>query len=289
MKTSLLRLCLRLAGALPLPVLHALGAGIGQLLWWSRGKPRRMVDYHLAVLFPALTQEARHRLARRNLHEVGKALLESPAIWYGSERRLRRWLDAPQAVADLQRLAGDRGAIVLCPHIGSWELVGMFLAAHGGVTSLYKPQKGVIDGLILAGRQRLGAQLVSSDETASVRMLLTALRQGHRIGILPDQDPPAGAGEFVPMLGHIAHTPTLASRLAARTGLPVLCCYAQRLPAGRGFRFHLLPLPDDAARDTEALNRMIEQVIYHLPGQYWWVYPRFRRQPPGSPPFYDNQ
>lgn len=288
MKTRLLRAWLRLVGALPLPLLHALGAAIGTLLWWWRGKPRQMVEQHLDRLFPWLPAPTRRRLARRNLREVGKALLESPAIWYGSEARLRRWVDAPEVAAELRRLTGDGGAIILCPHVGSWELAGMFYAVHGGITSLYKPQKGAIDALILAGRQRLGARLVSSDDRATVRILLTALRQGERIGILPDQDPPLGAGEFAPLLGHVAHTPTLAARLATRTGVPVIGCYAQRLSWGRGFRFHVVPLAAGAARDTEALNRFVEQVIYHLPAQYWWVYPRFRRQPPGSPPFYKN-
>ena len=36
---------------------------------------------------------------------------------------------------------------------------------------------------------------------------------------------------------------TLAGRLAEQTGAPVLLCYAERLPRGRGYRFTLEPCP----------------------------------------------
>jgi KDO2-lipid IV(A) lauroyltransferase len=270
---------------LPLPLLHALGGLAGDLLWLTRSRPRRIAELHMTKLFPDAPPSVRRRIARQSLREFGKCVFESPAIWFGPERRLLRWLDAPAAAQQLQRLAGTGGAIILCPHIGSWELAGMFCARHGGITSLYKPQKGALDTLIKQGRERLGAQLVSSDN-GGVRALLSALQKGRRIGVLPDQDPPPGAGDFAPLFKQPAHTPTLVTRLAARTGVPVLFCYAERLRRGAGFRFHLVPAPSRVGEDLAALNQGVEKIIIHLPGQYWWAYPRFRRRPGGAERFY---
>ncbi|WP_420428026.1 lysophospholipid acyltransferase family protein [Algiphilus sp.] len=286
MKASLSHAALQCVGSLPQPLIRLLGTVAGWFLWWSGGRPRRDALTHIARCFPDLPEASRRRLVRQSLRAFCTAVIESPAIWFGPERRLRRWLHAPAAAARLRALADQHpgGAIVLCPHIGSWELAGMFCALHGGITSLYKPQPGAVDALILRGRQRLGARLVSSDGGAGVRALLMALRRGERVGILPDQDPPEGAGAFAPLFGIPAHTPTLVHGLARRTQARVLFCYAERV-GWRRFRFHIVPAPS-AGNSVEALNRAVEKVVLHLPGQYWWSYRRFRRRPEGQPRFY---
>lgn len=283
MAGSITRVFLIGLGYLPLVVLHGLATSLGSLMWWLPNKRSRIALRHLDLCLPELPESERRRIARASLIHFVKAILEAPAIWFGPERRLRAWLNDPPAAAQLRQVTSAGGAILLCPHIGSWELAGMFCASLGGITSLYKPQKGAIDALILEGRARLGANLVPTTG-GGVRALLHALRQGQMIGVLPDQDPPQGSGVFAPLFGIPAHTSELVSKLAARSGAPVCFCYAERLTWGRGFRFHIVPLGGevaDAAGGAAALNRGIESVLTHLPEQYWWSYKRFRRLPRG--------
>lgn len=286
----LIRFALTLMGWLPLPLLHALGAAIGALLWVLPNKQKRITLQHLQLCFPEKSASEQRRIARASLKHMGKAALEAPAIWFGPEFRLRRWLRDDAAAAELRAITRKRAAILLCPHIGSWELTGMFCAANGPITTLYKPQKGVIDQLILAGRSRLGAKLVPT-EGSGVRALLHALKQNEMIGVLPDHDPPEGSGEFAPLFGVAAHTPSLITKLAGRTGAAAWFCYAERLSWGRGFRIHLKPAAAAIGEPTQgvaALNRGVEQVLRHLPEQYWWSYPRYRRRPQGEAPIYGS-
>lgn len=271
-------------GRLPLFVLHGLAAAIGSLFWVIPNTRKVIALRHLEICLPELAESDRRRIARQSLIHLAKALFESPAIWFGPERRLRRWLDSPAAATRLHDVAAQGGTIVLCPHIGSWELAGMFCSSIGRITSLYKPQKGAIDELILEARKRLGANLVPTTG-AGVRSLLTALKAGEMIGVLPDQDPPRGSGVFAPLFGIPAHTTELVAKLAVRTQAPVWFCYAERLPWARGFRFHVIPMSmngvTDVSEGTAAMNRAIESVLTHLPEQYWWSYKRFRRLPAG--------
>jgi len=83
----------------------------------------------------------------------------------------------------------------------------------------------------------------------------------------------------------------LLSRLAAKTGAPVMFGYAERLPRGRGWHLHFLPAPPEIAlADTAAsavvVNAMVEKCVRALPQQYQWVYKRFRVQPAGERAFY---
>lgn len=288
---SVLRALFIALGHLPLPLLHGAGVVLGRLLWYLPTGLRRVTRLHMDLCLAELPAHDRERIARESMISMAKAVMEAPAIWFGPKNRLMRWLDDAPARERLRAaIAGPSGAIILCPHIGSWELAGMFCAATGAITSLYKPQGGAVDVVMHEGRSRLGAKLVPTTG-GGVKSLLHALRHGEMVGILPDQDPPWGAGTFAPLFGLPAHTPELVTRLAGRTGAPVWFCYAERLPLGRGFRFHVTPAPahiGDAAQGASALNRGIEAVLTHLPEQYWWSYKRYRRQPAGSKNPYEH-
>ncbi|WP_028081095.1 lysophospholipid acyltransferase family protein [Solimonas soli] len=283
---SWLRLLAHACGAAPLWLLHGLGNLIGTVLSRVPSKPRRLTRWHLEHCLPALDRRTRARIERESLRHMFKAVLEAPAFWFGSRRRLERWLADEPARRQLQALRDEgRGVIWLCPHLGAWELSGLFCSAGGPMTSLYKPQKdATLDRIMHDGRTRLGARLVPTDG-GGVKALLTALRRKEMIGILPDHDPPKGSGVFAPLFGMTAHTTELVSKLAARSGAPVWFCIAERLPRGRGYRFHLSPAPAEVAdpvAGVAALNRGIEAVVRRMPEQYWWAYERYRHQPDGA-------
>ncbi|MCC6561456.1 MAG: lipid A biosynthesis acyltransferase, partial [Xanthomonadales bacterium] len=77
---------------------------------------------------------------------------------------------------------------------------------------------------------------------------------------------------------------TLLSRLAEKTGAPVVFGFARRLPGGRGFDLHFLPA-DAAIASTDrvtavtALHRGIEACVRLAPTQYQWTYKRYSAQP----------
>src|SRR6185295_16659551 len=152
---------LYLIGCLPLLVLHGAGNLIGALLWLIPNKTRELARVHVKVAFPEMPGPERDRIVRTSVRHMGMTLMEAPAIWFGPRWRLQRWIDDAPARAQLQAIAAG-GAVLLCPHVGSWELAGMFCAASAPITSLYKPQKGVFDELIKEGRARLGAKLAPS-------------------------------------------------------------------------------------------------------------------------------
>jgi Kdo2-lipid IVA lauroyltransferase/acyltransferase len=117
-------------------------------------------------------------------------------------------------------------------------------------------------------------------EGAGVRTLYKRLAAGGAVGILPDQKPRAGEGQFAPFYGRDALTMVLLPRLAMRTGATVLFAFAERLPRGAGFRIHLLPAPEgvadaDPQRACVALNRGVEACVERAFAQYQWHYRRW--------------
>lgn len=283
---------LRLTSLLPLPLTHAIGVWVGGLLWWIPNDLRRIASRNLVLTFPEMPVADRERLLRRNLWETGKLLLELGPLWlWRGERVLalvRGAVAGEEALTDTVRRR--RGAILLTPHLGAWEMAGLYYSSRHPLTILYRPSRLGLDELSVRGRGRLGGKVVATD-ARGVRSLLTALRDGEILGILPDQDPGDEGGVFAPFFGISASTMTLVSRLTRNTGAPVFLTWAERLPRGRGFALHLRALPEVTAagsleESAAALNRGVEAAVRSLPAQYLWAYKRFKTRPPGESKLY---
>jgi hypothetical protein len=103
-----------------------------------------------------------------------------------------------------------------------------------------------------------------------VRQLFKVLKDGGATGILPDQQPKAGDGVFVPFFGVQALTMTLVNRLAERTGATVLYGWCERIGPDMEFALHIEPT-DPAVADPDpqvaatALNAGIERIARRDP------------------------
>jgi KDO2-lipid IV(A) lauroyltransferase len=277
----LLYLLLRLLALLPLRALHAVGAGLGRLLLWRRGRTARVVAANLAIARPGLDAAARAALLREAMAEGGKTITEIVKIWGGgAQRALGLVREVRGGELFDAALAAGKGVIVAAPHLGCWELLNYWLCSRTPMAILYRPPRvAAVEQLLRKVRGALAPEQVRA-EGAGVRTLYKRLAGGGTVGILPDQKPRAGEGEFAPFFGRDALTMVLLPRLAARTGATVLFAFAERLPRGAGFRIHILPAPAgladaDLGVACAALNRGVEACVERAFAQYQWQYRRW--------------
>lgn len=280
---------LRLAGHLPLAWLHRLGAAFGWLVWRLRAAPYRKAKATLSLVQTQFDGKTCHGLIKSCLVETGKSLFEVAKIWNGDATAALSLVREVRG-ADLfdTALASGRGLIVAAPHLGCWELLNYWLCSRTPIAIAYRPpRQAALEPLLIKARGALSAEQVPAEGAAGVRTLFKRLRSGGVVGILPDQQPRQGEGEFAPFFGTPALTMVLVSRLAQRTGADVLFAFAERLPQGRGYRLHLLPAPDgiadpDLPSAVAALNRGVENCVRIAPEQYQWAYKRYSIRPPGD-------
>lgn len=285
-------LLLRGLALLPLPLLHATGAALGSALALFPSRLRAMIDINLALCFPDRTPVWRRSLRRRSMAHLGRLLCEAGKVWCADRAALSALVRETRGEQHIVEALARGGAIVATPHLGCWEIVSLYLATRYPLTALYRPQEGALDTWIRERRQHLGARLEPADQ-GGVRALMAALRRGELAGLLPDQDPKVG-GVFVRHFGQMTHTPVLLARLAHKARVPVILCFAERLPRGRGFRIHFEPVPEavadaDPQVGTQALSDAVEALIRRCPEQYFWNYRRFRRRPAGEAPLYPRR
>ena len=293
MQALLVRLLFGIFSLLPLRAAHALGVGIGTLFWLFPNRRRRTAETNLHLCYPALADAERAALARASLREYAKGFVELGTLWTRDDAHLRELVRESRGEAAVRSaFSAGKGVIIAAPHLGAWELIGLYCSVLGKINSMFRiPPMSQVGSAMRAARERFGAKLVPADGSG-VRALMKALARGEAIGILPDQVPGDMSGAvFAPFFGQPAATMVLLSRLAARSGAPVFFSFAERLPRGGGYRLHFLPAPPEVASDDNivaatAVNVMVEQCVRLAPAQYQWVYKRFRVRPPGEASVY---
>ena len=274
MYAFLIKALFTLLAAVPLAGLQRLGALLGWLTYASSGQYAARLRENLALAGFGEDIALRASVIR----EAGKSLAELPWIW---RRPYDEVLGKVRECVGLHHIeaaqAAGRGIIFLTPHLGCFEISALYAAQRLPITVLYRPPKlGFLEGVMRAGRERGQAKLARAD-VSGVRLLYKALRRGEAIGLLPDQVPSRGEGEWVPFFGRRAYTMTLAGRLAQSSGATVLIAYSERLPGGAGYVIHVEPLQPDFSQPLAAqVNVALERTIRACPAQYLWGYNRYK-------------
>lgn len=292
LRAIMARVLLVLFAIMPLWLSHGIGYLIGVIGNLFHNEMRYAARINIRLCMPQLSVLRQLTLSKRFLIETGKTFTETSAmlLW-------PRWLilKMMKTVTGEERVrqaqAEGKGVIFAIPHMGSWEMVGLYCSSHYPMTSLYRPARlQAMDATIRRGRERFGAHLVPTDNRG-VKALLKALSKGETVAILPDQVPGQGQGQYAPFFGIAAYSTTLLSRLAQKTNAVVIFTYAERLSWGRGYALHFLPAPEginnpDLQQSVAAVNQGVEMCVRECPQQYQWGYRRFKNQPPGTPSFY---
>lgn len=285
---------LKLNGLMSLKQCQTLGAWLGALQFRLGSKLAQVAQRNISACFPDKNIAQQQELIQQSLIESSKTMLELGPLWLWPQHKVEQLFHHVTGKSRIdQQLQQGRGVIILAPHLGNWEVLGLFLAKHYQSTHLYQPYPiKRADDIMLAGRERFGAQLVPTD-AQGVKALLKALKQSRLVGVLPDQDPGYQNGAFAPFFGIETNTMTLLTRLARKSKAAVIGAYAERLPNAEGFHIHFFPALEaiHEGSDEDALavmNKEIERMVRHCPAQYQWTYKRFRRRPQGQPQaFYD--
>lgn len=293
LKAFLVKVVLRLCSRLPLKWVRALGRGAGRIHWILGSGSCKVTRKNIELAFPQLAARQQDLLARSSLGATGELLAEMGHIWL---RPLDEVMSLIKKVhgADLisEAQSSGRGVVVLSPHLGNWEVIGLHLATLAPTVSLFEPPKlAGLGPLIERARERSGAQLVPTTK-GGLGKLLKNVRRGGASGLLPDQVPAElGSGENALFMGVPCFTATLASNLVRRTGALAVLGYAQRVPGGFIVRYQLADAAiysEENALSLAAVNRGVEACLRQCAEQYQWEYKRFRVRPRKGPRLYDD-
>jgi KDO2-lipid IV(A) lauroyltransferase len=276
---------------LPLPVLAALGSGLGRLLYPLATSRRRIALRNVELCLPQLSASERDALVREHFRWLVRSLLERSVLWWAGPARLKRLIRVEGDVTLAER--SERPVMWLVPHFVALDVAGSAtqLFQRNPVGSIYQRQSDpVFEAAMRRGRMRFGQGDLWSRHDGALP-LVRGIRRGFAFFNLPDMDFGIKDAAFVPFFGVPAATLLAPSRLARALDMVVQPVLAEMLPRGQGYRVRFLPPwtdwpGDDAVADTARMNEWIAARVLENPAQYLWVHKRFKTRPPGEPSLY---
>lgn len=271
-----------LMNALPRQRALSVGGWIGGLAYRAARGPRRLALSNLTLAYGELQSRGQiRRLGRAVFREMGRNVVDVARL----PRVTAENVDGLVRVDGLSHLESaygvGKGVVAVSAHLGNFELMGAYLAFKGfAVTVVASPLYDArLDALLLENRVRSGLEVVPRDRATSA--VLRALRKGHVVGLLVDQDT-RGAGIAVPFFGHPARTPTGPAVLADRAGAPIVPMAIHRLPDDTHLVTVRPPIrpagrtPEDVEKTTRAYTGELERFIRKAPAQWVWMHDRWK-------------
>jgi KDO2-lipid IV(A) lauroyltransferase len=251
-------------------------------------RARNTTRRNLETCFPNQDKTEILALTRESLIHTACTALEMGIAWIAPIEKTLGLIISNEGYDKYRAdVDGDRGVILLAPHLSNWEVFGFFASEGVAANFMYQPPRSHgLDRLLRQARSRNGVKMAPTNKRG-VAQLLAALKNGEMVGILPDQVPADESGVFANFFEEPALTMTLVSKLVQRTGAKVYCGYARRLRRGEGFcavfrEADPAIYSSNLEESVQGLNNSVENAVLEAVSQYQWEYKRFRRRPDNS-------
>ena len=282
---------------LPLPVLRALGAGLGLVLYALMASRRHTVRVNLQLCFPECSVAKREARVREVFLHFMQSWLDRFWLWHSPEATLHKRLQiitvGDQSGYGLagSALFGEQPVVIFAPHFvgldAGWTALNTLTDKR--FATIYSKQKNAsMDAWVRAGRERsANAQKpLLIEHLSSVRAAVQSMRRGEPLYLLPDMNYEPDDSFFLPFFGNTAATLPILPRYAKLGRAKVVPVITRMTKSGYEIEIHPAwenyPSGDkqaDLEADSLRMNRELEEWVRAMPTQYYWVHRRFKDQP----------
>ena len=172
---------------LPLPVLRAMGAALGRVLFVLVVPRRKVALRNLELCFPQASVEQRTQWARESFIVFCQTWLDRSWLWSAPQSVVEQRVKLQGAVHELD---GDVPTIIFAPHFYGLDAGGLVLPLRTSraFTSIFSTHPDpVIDAWFMAGRQRFG-DVRMLNRADGVKPIISNLRKGGLLYLLSDMD-----------------------------------------------------------------------------------------------------
>ena len=206
------------------------------------GRTRRQaLENYAGILHLSESSPEVHRVAREALVGYAKLMADFVLLPTLTPERVREMVDWDGIEHIHKARELGRGAIVVTPHFGNWDIAAAATLAVGLPVTAVTEHYGTSDlnRRVVEARQRIGMNVVPLGVSAG-KAVITALRRNELVALVCDLPPREGRAVRVRICGQEALVPAGPALLALRSGAPVLPFVCRRLPDDR-YRVEVQP------------------------------------------------
>jgi len=264
-----------------------LGSLLG-LAFFGAVRKRRELAIGNVQLALGLNRAQAVRIARRSAQNWGMTTCEFLHLPAATPQEIRDYVPACDLEPLRAALSEGHGAILLCAHLGNWEVLGARIAQELPITAIVRPlSNATLQQSMSDVRRAAGMSLISKHNAA--RPALKALKRGDVMCILPDRH--AGdEGALLPLFGRETRFETAPARLAVMSGAPIVPVWGVRrapwlrdgriqMRCGETFQVRAASREQREAAVIEGTRQVmasLEQIVRAHPDQWSWMLRRWR-------------
>lgn len=241
---------------------------------------RKIVLKNLKIAFPNYSDQQIKRIAINNYKSFAITFLEIFNLQKLSKDELKSKLVVPNVEKIKERLAENKGLIMLTGHFGNWELAAIAFAIHLDSTMnvlVKKQHNPYVTNWLKQIRENYGNREVRLG--ASLREIFKAIKKNELIGIVGDQRGPRNGLKV-----NFFDTPTSVfpgtAEIAIKTDCPVFVAFTIR---NKDYNYNLIyeeiRINDFMGSKEEKINKfnqifmsILEKTIRDYPEQWFWMH-----------------
>jgi len=264
-----------------------LSDGIGWLAYYVVADARKKARKHLTMCFPQKTPQEINKIIKTIFKYEAKNFFEMLNFPKMSDAFLDSIAKMEESQKDIFNKLFERkkGLLILCGHIGNWELIAAGIAKNYSLNVIAKKiYIEELNNMLVKYRNMKKVKVILRSETSSARKMLKALKNNEILGMLIDQDTSVQS-VFVDFFGKPASTPLGLASIALKTGTPVVMAVDKRL-SGYKHKFvitdEIVPPESTGNFDTDVKNftakltKYLEDFIKENPEQWVWFHERWK-------------
>ena len=132
-------LLIQILARTPWIVTSALAHASVWFMWLANRRARPITTVNIEICFPDISRERQQSLIKASLYETSMNAIDMAQCWVRSRDDLEGRISKVEGMDHLdEAVAAGKGTLVLLPHLGSWEIVSMYLSSRYKVTALYR-------------------------------------------------------------------------------------------------------------------------------------------------------
>jgi len=276
---------------LPFAVALSIGASLGTIIYYLPTSAKKIAAINIQQCFPELDKTEQHQLVKDHFISLGIGLVEVFLCWWNKSKFHNRvsW----EGMDIIKKAHEDeRPIILLTCHFTTLEIGGTLVNEHFPIAALYREQSNLLFNEVM-NRSRMH-NLDKIINRNDIRDLAKLLKNKGIVWYAPDQNYNGKQSVFANFFGLPAATTSATSRLAKMTNAVIIPFYQIRSKDRRHYQIKVgQPLANiptkDPQKDTEIVNKAIEDMIKQAPEQYLWSHRRFKNLPDDITPLYTKR
>jgi KDO2-lipid IV(A) lauroyltransferase len=282
----------RLDALLPRRIRFTLATVVGEGVYWLlRNKRAAALDNMAHVLGPDAPPERVRLAAKRTFHNYVKYLTEFAHLPRWTDRDLDSLLTDLDGLVHIEDALRDgKGAIIVSPHFGNWDVAGWLFGRRWTFAAVAEPlTPPELDALVEKWRRSKPMGFIPLATAA--RSAMRILQRGGIVALMVDRPTHATAeGITVRFFGAPTRVPAGAAHFALRTGAPVVVGGVWRTPQNRYTPVVFPPLrfttggrgESDVQAAMQRIMADLETLIRSHPDQ-WYMFRRMWPEPVRRP------